>query len=368
MNKKGRLTIMVLVLTVVLAGGAVYIGSYLNQQQTSPNNVSAAATCPSGDFNITVGGVLYCYKSSYPSGSGCSVSASSSSVCLTVTRTSGDYFYKHWCSADVKTTSYPNGCNCPGGSYCLSGSHSRTSGTDCVGSSCNPEVAQNNTATMCLSLNTSDCDFQQVDYQHSSTTCYLSGGIYDSSTCHAQPSNTPINTPTNIPTDTPTPIPTQTFTPTPTPTGTLLPSNTPTSTSMPTSTPTRTPTPTLTPTGTLLPSHTPTPTLTPSTTPTGTLLPSNTPTITPTGTQTITPSLPHTALTPDQGDQIIAGVTLILIGLMVYSFGFNEKLGKFFWNIGGRNVLPHVSKKFDKQEVKDIREGFEKRIKRKTRD
>jgi hypothetical protein len=124
-------------------------------------------------------------------------------------------------------------------------------------------------------------------------------------------------------------------------------------------------TPTLTPTGSIVPTDTVSPT---STVPvTGTVLPTGTiinptRTVSPTGgpiSPTPTRILPRTALVSDHNDMVIAGLLLIITGFAIYYLGISKQIGDLFWNLGGRSILPKVSKKYENERVNEIRNKFE---------
>ena len=373
MKSKGRLTVLLLFLTVVLGAGAIFIGDYLNKQTTSPENISAATTCsgqpagsvicyppsgtcPTGDAYVCGGGGGCFDRNSYHAcGRAVSPGTSCSSLYSSKTNSGGAYgpnFFDNCANHHTST-----------GNYCPWNGHASPYAQFFVG--CN---------------GTQNC--YCTDSGSGSSSCY-SDALSCGTRIDVGPSNSPTPTvtktgtptPTTTGTHTPTVSPTKTGTPTPTTTGTRTPTVTPTKTGSPTPTITGTQTPTVTPTKTGSPTPTATvtifitntPTATLTSTPTGTLVITDTPTPTVTGTVTITPSLPHTAITTDKGDRIIAGVLLVLVGLLVYTFGINEKLGKLFWNIGGRDILPNVNKTYKKERIVEIRKGFEKKIKKKDR-
>jgi len=326
------LIIVLLIFTICLGAGAVYIGLYLEQTPTTAPVESKAATYDQETkIDYTFNG-----------GNGtCTLQRMNDSLCLAYT---GSYnqFAKHWCQGDWSSNS--GGCSCPyngygsGAGQCAT-THSPSPGFSSPGEApacldgqfgiqgCNPEIYfthsvyhPNNYANV-VCLDKTWCQFQQIDLLVSGSgyTCFLSGYMGDTDVCNATPTPTPTNTYT--------PTPTMTITYTPTPTMTI----------------TYTPTPTMTIT------YTPTPTITITYTPTPTMTITYTPTLTPSITVTVSPSkLPPTALVTDEIDQVIIGIFLIFLGVFVYQSGFYIIIGNLFWTNDGQHKA-----RFEKQIIRD---------------
>ena len=291
-SSRRNLIIVLLIFTICLGAGAVYIGLYLEQTPTTAPVESKAATYDQETkIDYTFNG-----------GNGtCTLQRMNDSLCLAYT---GSYnqFAKHWCQGDWSSNS--GGCSCPyngygsGAGQCAT-THSPSPGFSSPGEApacldgqfgiqgCNPEIYfthsvyhPNNYANV-VCLDKTWCQFQQIDLLVSGSgyTCFLSGYMGDTDVCNA----------------TPTPTPTNTYTPTPTMTITY------------------------------------------------------TPTLTPSITVTVSPSkLPPTALVTDEIDQVIIGIFLIFLGVFVYQSGFYIIIGNLFWTNDGQHKA-----RFEKQIIRD---------------
>jgi cell division septation protein DedD len=339
MNKRGFAIIFLFLIIAGLSGVAIYVGNQLSQQNTSPEDINAAANRP------------------------CTGSCNSGSTCNQYGNPPEN---KMW--ACYKNNSGVYQCQFvainDGGAHCYLSCGGGWKECGCDKAACERKCLSDNknsgpghytltqTCGGCQQKFTCGCDIegQPTDTPRPTNTIVINTPTSTPTATPTKPGNT--NTPT--PTATPTAKPTVTYTPTATPTGTTKP------TSTPTATPTRTNTPTPTATGTTRPTNTPT------ATPTGTQVPTATPTITPTGT--LKPTLPKTAITTDKGDRIIIGILLMIIGLITYISNLHNKIGTFFWNIGGKNILPHISPIFKNQSIDEIRNKFEKKIRKDSKE
>lgn len=151
--------------------------------------------------------------------------------------------------------------------------------------------------------------------------------------------------------------PTSTPTVTPTATNSPTPTITTTATITPTASPTVTMTPTISPTGTVI-----TPTPTNSSTPTPTLTVTTTPslTVTPTRIVIITPSLPQTAIFNDNSDKIIVGVIFLLFGICMIFLGTDRYFARILKNFSSSINKEyfdssHKKKKQNDEFVKNIK-------------
>jgi len=283
MDKKKNLAIIGLIVCILgLGGAAIFIGSKLSEQ---PNTLPldsqaepAGLVWTSNDCSGCAGSGAWCNRyGDPPAGSMWSCYKNGSGV------------YK--CAYEPPNS---NGNSC----YLIPVSGCDPESNSCCGNSynwgaCNCDTSACNTS--CLN---------SIGAGQSGTYTMKCGSCKQKFTCScSKPNNTPTPTPPKTATPTPTPTPTPTKTPTPTPT--------------------MTPTPTRTPT--------PTPTRTPTPTPTGT------PTATPTGTVTVTPTIPQTALISDEGDRVLIGVMLMLVGLLIYRSGLHISMGQLFWHTGGKS-------------------------------
>ena len=343
MKRKGLLTVILLVVTVGLAGGAIYIGSYLSKQQTTPNNINAGS--PSGAAACADAGM---------SNNGWGV------VCDQVSECSAGQVYG--CTVGCEPSSYYDAClgTANEGAYCDEATSYKKFNPGDYFMGCGGDTGREN--CYCTQLTHS----YKVSCYSQPTSCV--GRIYVS---QITDTDTPIPTETSIPTNTPTTVPTNT----PIPTNTLVPSNTPTVTPTgtvpfthtPTITPTRTTPFTRTPTAT--PTNTPTGTVpfthTPTNTPTGTVPFTNTPTITPTGTVIVTPSLPHTAIISDKYDMMIFGALLFASGVIIFALGYNEKVGIFFYNLVGRKSF--TNKRYFEEDINNVIKTVENKPKKKNK-
>lgn len=144
-------------------------------------------------------------------------------------------------------------------------------------------------------------------------------------------------------------------------------------------TPTVTTTATVTVTTTITGTITGTPSITNTTSPTATVTttgsitgsPTNTtsPTLPITGSITITPPiitisvLPTMAIISDKADIVIGGTLLVIIGLTIFALGYNDRIGLFFYNIVGKKSF--TSKRYFEEDIdRAISKGDKKKSKK----
>jgi hypothetical protein len=72
--------------------------------------------------------------------------------------------------------------------------------------------------------------------------------------------------------------------------------------------------------------------------------------------------LPATALTNDQMIRVIIGLTMIIVGIIVYRARLYMDIGNIFWNTLGYIILPKFSKEFSKQYRNDFEKNIQKKI------
>ena len=295
--KKSRLTIILLLVTITLGAGAIFIGNYLSNQNTSSNDINATGTGEAA----------------------CAAHTGYLSVCNNASECSGNTPVYSCVSHSCVIRGYYDACT---------GAFDLHTGMSCAGLD-HPLVNTTHPVPLFVGCGGNDnhdnCSCPVNN--NGNVTCTNTGTSCAFNLYITQPSNTPIVT---------TPVVTTPIVTTPVVTTPVV--TTPVVTTPVVTTPVIT-TPVVT-----------TPVIT-----------------TPPVTGKTTPTIPVTALTTDKGDRIIAGVLLVIVGILVYTFGFNKKLGKLFWNIGGRNVLPHMNKTYNQERVGEIRKGFEKKIKRKLK-
>ena len=58
-----------------------------------------------------------------------------------------------------------------------------------------------------------------------------------------------------------------------------------------------------------------------------------------------------TALINDEFDRLVLGFLLLSIGFMIYVFGGYEVMGNIFWKLGGKHILVKVNSKYSKQYI-----------------
>ena len=374
MNRKRFIALALILATIIIGGGAVYIGIKLGQQpDVTPDDVSAA----------TYNGIIYQYGPSNQEQ--CELVFRDETVCLQVKSNyryllngSSSQFASHFCDGDWSVNG--QGCSCPGGTpqNCSDRSSWKNNPAPHIqnitprwvnpSGDANPEFYTGESVYQ-ICLQRDWCNFQQIDVEFDGDVapeCFLSGYTGNLDICKEEPEPLACNSgictedaqckninpnyecdfdydlnpdgsegmcqlvetacdPGEVlePGENPcscvpagtTITPTPTDTPTNTPTGTLTITNSPTNT--PTNTPTRTPT--NTPTGTL------------TRTPTGTI--TRTVTNTPTGT-----ILPPTALISNEVDLIVFGLLLVIAGGFIYKSGLYISIGQLYWNNGGKNV------------------------------
>lgn len=321
MKRKRNLSLFILITVLVLAGVAVYLGIYLQNQTTAPKNTNAAnptATC----INLTTNkqGSKETTTVSYCPGGGVASSE------IQISNASGElFFYCAENSACTQETSfYVNGTNIvsdlgsvtvkpsSAGITFQSGDVITLAVKDYDYQSKNrlqdysvgwiPADDNNNCTSQEPATDTNSFSLTSVLNKITNTDHYIvlskqcwadtpanDGGDFDFNDIGIVIAYLPPATPTPPPTSTPT------MTPVPKSTSTPIPTSTPTKTLTPT--PTRTPTPLPTSTGTLLPTSTKAPTLPPKKTP-----------------------LPHTAMTPDQTYTFVIGGLLVLSGFGLYAY------------------------------------------------